>query len=147
MDAAQKQKLASLLAKENVAVLITQGEEWPTGTMQAFAETENLDLVFMMGDQAEKFQNLLRRPKVTVVVDTRDIGKISSFEVTRALIQGIAGEVERNTPEWESLKEVFLRKNPFEQPFFKGDSLRMVRITPKRISYADGMRDRFKAEM
>ena len=31
----QKHKLADLFAKEHVAVLITHGDPWPTGTMQA----------------------------------------------------------------------------------------------------------------
>ena len=44
-----------------MAVIVTQGEEWPTATMQAFAETPELDLLFIMGDSAEKFQNLLKR--------------------------------------------------------------------------------------
>ena len=38
MDESQRQKLAELFAQEHVAVIITQGEEWPTATLQAFAE-------------------------------------------------------------------------------------------------------------
>lgn len=146
MTPEQKQKLAGLFAQEQVAVLITQGEQWPTGTMQAFAETEELDLVFIMNANSEKYQNLMKRPQATVVVDTRDVGKVASFEVTRASVQGVANEVERGSGAWEALKTAFLKKNPFEAPFFGSDTLRMVRITPKRISYAAGRKDAFKAE-
>ncbi|MGH7917930.1 MAG: pyridoxamine 5'-phosphate oxidase family protein [Candidatus Binataceae bacterium] len=142
----QKQKLAALFAQEHVAALITQGEQWPTGTMQAFAETEDLDLLFIMVDTAEKFQNMLKRPRATVLVDTRDTGNVPTFEVTRAAVQGVAREVARGA-EWERLKAVFLKKNPFEEPFFGRDTLRMIKITPTRISYANGLRDTFKAEM
>jgi hypothetical protein len=100
-----------------------------------------------MAETAEKFQNLLKRPRVTVIVDTRDKGDVPTFQVTRASIQGVVSEVPRNTPEWEKYKQTFLKKNPFEKPFFDRDTLRMVRITPKRISYASGLRDSFKAEM
>ena len=62
MEAEQIQKLAALLAQEHVAVVTTQGEEWPTATMQAFAETENLDIILIMLESALKFQNLLKRP-------------------------------------------------------------------------------------
>ena len=41
------------------------------------------------------------------------------------------------------LKAVFLKKNPFEAPFFDSDLLRMIRIKPKRISYANGIKDSF----
>jgi hypothetical protein len=47
----------------------------------------------------------------------------------------------------ESLKAIFLKKNPFEERFFKNDGLRMIRIRPSRVSYASGLRDTFKAEL
>lgn len=147
MNTEQTTKLASLFAQEHVAVIVTQGDQWPTATMQAFAETDSLDLLFIMGEDAEKFQNLVRRPNVTVLVDTRDVGEIARFQVTRASVQGVAEEVARDGPEWESLKAVFLKKNPFEAPFFGNDRLRMVRVKPRRISYAGAARDTFKVEM
>ena len=79
MDESQRQKLAELFAQEHVAAIVTQGEEWPTITLQAFAETPEFDLLFIMGDTAEKFLNLLKRPKVTVMVDTRDVGDVNKF--------------------------------------------------------------------
>ncbi|HKV55951.1 MAG TPA: hypothetical protein VJN94_15065, partial [Candidatus Binataceae bacterium] len=75
-----------------------------------------------------------------------DVGNVPTFDVARASIQGVAEQVQRDGPEWERLKEVFLKKNPFEAPFFGNPALRMVRIKPKRISYANGLKDSFKAE-
>jgi hypothetical protein len=49
LDAAQKEKLVALLAQEHVAVLVTQGEKWPTANLQAFAETPEFDLLFISG--------------------------------------------------------------------------------------------------
>ena len=145
VEETQRQKLADLFAQEHVAVIVTQGEEWPTATLQAFAETPELDLLFIMGDTAEKFQNLLRRPQVTVIVDTRDKGDVSKFQISRAVVQGLAGEVAKGV-EWDSLKDIFLKKNPFEAPFFANPALRMVRITPKRIAYTGPDRQGFKIE-
>lgn len=147
MEAEQRQKLASLLAQEHVLVVTTQGEEWPTATMQAFAETENLDVILIMLESAAKFQNLLKRPHVTLHVDTRDTGDVSTFQIVRAALQGLAREVPRGSTEWNDLKDIFLKKNPFEAPFFKYDALRMVRISPKHISYANGIGDSFRAEL
>lgn len=147
MDTEQKQKLATLLAQEHVAVIVTQRDEWPTATLQAFAETDAPDLLFIMGADADKFQNLIRNPNVTVFVDTRDVGNVSTFEIARVSIQGIAQEIPREGPEWEPLKEIFLKKNPFEAPFFGSEKLRMVRVRIKRISYAGAARDLFKAEL
>jgi hypothetical protein len=115
--------------------------------MQAFAETENLDIILIMLESAPKFQNLRNRPQVTVHVDTRDTGDVKTFQVIRASLQGLAREVQKESAEWQELKEIFLNKNPFEAPFFKYDTLRMVRITPKLVSYANGLGDSFKAEL
>jgi hypothetical protein len=147
VNAEQKQKLMKLFSQEQVAILITQGDQWPTGTLQAFAETADLDLLFIMRISAEKYKNAVARPKVTVMVDTRDVGKVATFEIARASVQGEATDVPRDTPEWTALKAVFLKKNPFEAPFFDSDLLRMVRVKPKRISYANGIKDTFWIEL
>ena len=146
LNAEQKQKLASLLAQEHVAVVTTQGDEWPTATMQAFAETDTLEIILIMLESAPKFLNLQKRPNLTVHVDTRDSGDVRSFQIIRAWIEGVAREVPRESTEWESNKATFLKKNPFEEPFFKYDTLRMIRVIPKRLSYANGLGDSFKAE-
>jgi len=147
MEPEQKDRLAALLAGEKVAILVTQGEQWPTATMQAFAETADLDLIFIMNDSTEKLQNLLKHPHVTVYVDARERGKIETFEISRVLIQGIAIEVVRDGPEWEALKDVLLKKCPFEAPFFKYPTLKMMRVRPQRLSYAGADRVNFKAEL
>lgn len=147
MNAEQKQKLAALLAQEHVLVVTTQGEEWPTATMQAFGETEDLDVILIMLESSTKFQNLLKRPQVTLHVDTRDTGEVRTFQIIRAAIQGLARQVPKGSAEWDELKAIFLKKNPFEEPFFKYDALRMVCITPKRVSYANGLGDSFAVEI
>ena len=147
MELAQKDRLAALLAEVQVAILVTQGENWPTATMQAFAETPELDLLFIMNDATEKFQNLLKHPHVTVFIDAREKGKVETFEISRALIQGVAIEIERDSAEWDAMKGVFLKKSPFEAPFFKYPTLRMMRVKPSRVSYAGADRFTFKAEL
>ena len=146
MEDSQRERLAGLLAEVQVAILVTQGEQWPTATMQAFAETPEFDLLFIMNDATEKFQNLLKHPYVTVFLDAREKGKVETFEISRVLIQGIASEIARDSGEWEAMKEVFLKKSPFEAPFFKYPTLRMMRVKPSRLSYAGADRVMFKLE-
>jgi general stress protein 26 len=146
VEAAQNERVAALLAEVQVAILVTQGDQWPTATMQAFAETPEFDLLFIMNDATEKFQNLLKHPQVTVFLDAREKGKVETFEISRLLVQGVASEIERESAEWDAMKSVFLKKSPFEAPFFKFPTLRMMRIRPKRLSYAGADRVAFKAE-
>ncbi|HEX4209833.1 MAG TPA: hypothetical protein VHY56_05535 [Candidatus Binataceae bacterium] len=147
MNQEQKRKLLTLLEQEHLAALITQGERWPTGTLQAFAQTEELTIIFIMGMSSERFRNLMHRPHATMLIDTRDKAEPGSFAIARAAIQGIAHEVAPGSAEWEGYKTVFLSKNPFEEPFFASDNLRMIRIEPKRVSYANGLADTFWVEL
>ena len=80
-------------------------------------------------------------------LDAREKGKVETFEISRVLIQGVASEIARDGAEWEPLKEIFLKKSPFEAPFFKYPTLRMMRVRPKRLSYAGADRFAFKAEL
>src|SRR5271156_7173836 len=104
MDATQRAKLTALIAQQHLGVIVTHGEEWPTATLQAFAETPDLDLLFIMVVSAEKLQNLRRRPKVTVLIDSRHNIDASTLEIARASIQGVADEVALKSPEGEALK-------------------------------------------
>jgi general stress protein 26 len=146
MDATQRERLAQLLAEQKVAVLVTQGGEYPTATLQAFAETLELELLFIVNESSYKFLNVTARPKVAVMVDTRDTGDITAFKVSRAVIDGVASEVPRGSAEWIKYEEMFLKKAPFEAPFFKYPTLRMIKVTPRRVSYAGADRVSFKAE-
>ena len=146
LDQTQREKLEKLFAAQHVAVLVTDGDEWPTATLQAFGETEDLDLIFIMNESADKFQNLTKRPKATVLIDTRDTGDVPTFRVNRAVVQTIARGVTRDSDEWNSLKASFLKKNPFEAPFFNAPPLRMVLLKSVRVSYAGEGHDTFKAE-
>ncbi len=146
MDATERERLAQLLAEQQLAVLVTQGEEYPTATLQAFAETPELELLFIVGESSYKFMNVSARPKVAVMVDTRDTGDIPTFKVSRAVIDGVTSEVPRGSAEWTNYQELFLKKAPFEAPFFKSPALRMIKVTPRRVSYAGADRVSFKAE-
>jgi hypothetical protein len=147
MNEEQRNKLATLLHMEHLAVLITQGMRWPTGTLQAFAPTEELELIFIFGMSSERYQNLARQPEATVLIDTRDKAEPGSFAIARAAIQGVAHEVPPDSAEWDRCKGVFLTKNPFEKLFFDNRNLRMIRVEPRRISYANGLADTFWVEL
>jgi Pyridoxamine 5'-phosphate oxidase len=146
MDENQRNRLGGLFARQHVAVIVTQGGEWPTATLQAFAETPELDLLFIMGDKGEKFDNLKRNPHVSVLIDGRDTGDLAKFMVDRALVQGHASEIARGA-EWDAMKAIFIAKNPFEAPFFGMEGLRMIRVRPRRIAYTGADRHVFKIEL
>jgi len=55
--------------------------------------------------------------------------------------------VPKGDVEWETLNATFLKKHPFEAPFFTYDVLRLMRMTPRRMPYANGVAVSFKADV
>ena len=79
-----------------------------------------------------------------VVVDDRDTSDVPTMQVERATIYGPAQEIVPGTGECVRQKGLFLSKNPFEEPFFGYEALRMIRLKTQKVSYAKGLQDRFK---
>ena len=142
----QKKLIAAAMAAEHVAVITTIGDEWATSTLEAFAETPELDIVIILGETTDRFQNVKKRPQVSFLV-THRYGDVPKFQIQRISGRGIAREVAKESAEWNQLKALFLEKNAFEQPFFGNPALRMLRIEPKTIKYADALNPPFTVEL
>ncbi|MGH8006026.1 MAG: pyridoxamine 5'-phosphate oxidase family protein, partial [Candidatus Binatia bacterium] len=128
----QKKQIADVMAAEHVAFISTLGESSPRATMEAFAETPEFDVVMIMGGDSDRMQNVSKRPNVSFLV-THRYGDVSEFRIKRLSGKGVAREVKKDSAEWNELKALFLKKNPFEEPFFGNPALRMLRIKPKSL--------------
>lgn len=146
MTGEEKSKITALMADEHVAVVTTVGEPWPTATLEAFAETSELDIVVIMGDKAERVANIAERPHVSFLIVNR-YGDVAKFQVKRLSGRGTASAVASGSEEWNHLKAIFLAKNPFEEPFFGNPTLKMFRIKPTQMKYADGLQPPFTVEL
>jgi hypothetical protein len=67
----QRDQIDVVMDAEHVAYITTLGDEWPTATLEAFAETPELDIVMIMGEQSDRFQNVARRPNVSFLIAYR----------------------------------------------------------------------------
>lgn len=146
MTEEQKKLIAAVMAAEHVAVITTIGDEWATSTLEAFAETPELDVVIILGETTDRFQNVKKRPHVSFLV-THRYGDVPKFQIQRLSGRGVAREVTKDSAEWNQLKPLFLQKNSFEEPFFGNPALRMLRIKPKTIKYADALNPPFTVEL
>ena len=142
----QRKKVADTMAAEHVAVITTIGDEWATSTLEAFAETPELDLVVIFGEGSDRFKNIQKRSNVSFLV-THRYGEVPKFQIVRVSGRGVARDVPKDSPEWNQLKALFLKKNSFEEPFFGNPALRMTRIKPRTIKYADALNPPFTVEL
>ncbi|MGH7905283.1 MAG: 4-hydroxyphenylacetate 3-hydroxylase N-terminal domain-containing protein [Candidatus Binataceae bacterium] len=146
MTEEQRKQIAEVMAAEHVAFISTLGEQSPTATVEAFAETPEFDIVMIMAADSDRFQNVSKRSNVSLLVMNR-YGDVSEFRIKRLSVRAAAREVRKDSDEWNQLKAIFLKKNPFEEPFFGNPALRMLRIKPKSLKYADALNPPFTVEL
>lgn len=130
------------MAAENVAFISTIGDESPTATVEAFAETSDFDLIMILSGDSDRIKNVSKRPNVSFLVLNR-YGDVSSFKPKRLSAVGVARDIKKDSAEWNELKGIFLKKNPFEEPFFGNPALHMLRIKPETMKYVDALNPPF----
>jgi heme iron utilization protein len=67
-----RKKISGLLSEQKLATLATRDEKNPYNTLVAFTFTEDLKFIlFATGKDTRKYQNILRYPYVSLLIDNR----------------------------------------------------------------------------
>ena len=67
-------------------------------TLEAFAETPELDIVIILGEGTDRFKNVQTRPQVSLLV-THRYGEVPKFQIRRLSGRGVAREVKKDSAE------------------------------------------------
>jgi nitroimidazol reductase NimA-like FMN-containing flavoprotein (pyridoxamine 5'-phosphate oxidase superfamily) len=126
-NAALEQTVRDLLASDGVAVLSTQGEDFPHVCLVAFAVTEDLrTIVFVTSRSTRKYANIQREGRVTLLVDNRSNTEEDFHRATVVTGQGKAAEV--SPAERENLIDLYLRRHPYLENFVRSPTSVLMRI-------------------
>ena len=126
------QRLPTPDAKEHdnkVGVLVTMAPEQPHTTVLAFLSSEDGDVFFVTLPDSYKARLLRRNPHCFFAIDSR-----ASFSFDRALewnysiIEADATLIPPATPLFETIREAFIAKNPWEIAFFTLPNLEMYHL-------------------
>lgn len=138
--------LTTLPAIENrdhpnkVGVLVTMAREQPHTTVLAFLSTQEDDIFLITFPETFKSKLLKRDPHCFFVMDER-----ASYTFERAIewnytiVEGQASLVPPGSSLFESVRQAFIAKNPWELPFFIRTDLEMYHIRKERL-ICPGMR-------
>src|SRR6056297_1073720 len=78
-------KIKELLEKQNLAVLATQGDNYPYNTLVAYAFSEDLRIIiFATMKHTRKYNNLAKHANVSLLIDSRT-NKTEDFKEAIAL--------------------------------------------------------------
>jgi len=105
------QRLGDLFSSQSLAVLATQGEGQPYGSLVAFAATEDLKhLLFATTRATRKYANMMKNPRVAMVMDNRS-NEESDFH--QAIAVTATGQVKETVgSEKDRLTRLYLSKHP-----------------------------------
>lgn len=123
------EKIYEFIKSHNLAVLSTVTHDFlPQSAVVGFSERENLELIFGTSSKARKYQNLLKNPRVSIVIGW-DKGKTVQYE-------GEAVELKGETERQEAIS-TYLSKTPSAAKFLSDSEEAIFKVVPKWIKYMD----------
>lgn len=125
-----KKQILAFLGKHTLTVISTVdiGDSKPESAVIAFAENDNLELVFGTSNTTRKYKNLQKNPNVSFVIGwSSDVGTLQYEGTAREL------SMEESGP----CSAAIIAKNPFSKRFAEKDDLRYFLVTPTWIRLLD----------
>ncbi len=125
-----KVTIKQMLDSQRLAVLATQGEGRPYGSLVAFAATEDIkNLLFATTRVTRKYANLLKNRGVTMVIDTRT-NQTADFADAAAVT--VLGDVEEIADHHQQeLAGIYLDKHPYLREFVESPTTALLRVDVK----------------
>lgn len=123
--------LENLLSNQLLAVLATQGQNGPYGSLVAFAATGDLRLLlFATLRSTRKYRNILDAPKVVLVIDNRS-NRETDF--SRAVAVTAEGSVkETSGAERQEFEKLYLAKHPHLRDFLAAPACALLKVEVDR---------------
>ena len=122
-----KQRLAELLKSQKLAVLSTDHEGQPYGSLVCFASTGDLkEILFATTRSTRKFANLKGNPRVALVIDSRENAERDLHEAMAVTATGEAQETA--SADEAACLEIYLKKHPYLKDFLRSPTCALVRV-------------------
>lgn len=128
-------------AENKLGVWITRSELWPHSTVMAFLSSKDDD-IFLISHRGSFKSGLIHRDgRCCFAIDHR-----ATFLFERAVdwnftvLEAEASVIESGSPLFSAVQAQFVRKNPWEEPFFTDPKCELFHLKPLGILCAGGQR-------
>lgn len=119
--------LELLLSRQNLAVLATVGGSQPYVNLVAFSSTDDLKtLYFVTSRMTRKFDNLLKNPQVSLLVNN-STNQETDFQTAMA-VTILGSAVEITGEEKERILSSYLQKHPSLLEFVRSPSSAIIKV-------------------
>jgi nitroimidazol reductase NimA-like FMN-containing flavoprotein (pyridoxamine 5'-phosphate oxidase superfamily) len=125
-----RRQITALFATQRLAVLCTQREGQPYGSLVAFIASEDLSTLFFVTPKTtRKFANLAANPQVSFLINSSENRESDFHRAMAVTVIGTAAEV--SGAEREELIQAYLEKHPYLEDFAKSPTCALVRVAVK----------------
>ena len=125
-----KETMKALFDSQKLAVLATQGEVRPYGSLVAFAATEDMkSILFATTRATRKYANLLKNRGVAMVIDTRTNQTADFADAAAVTALGDVEEIADH--EEQELANIYLDKHPNLREFVESPTTALLRVNIK----------------
>ncbi len=119
--------LENLFSSQLLAVLGTQSEEGPYGSLVAFAATDDFkDLLFATARSTRKYRNIVASPRAVMVVDNRSNQETDFASAVAVTATGSVTEV--GNAQRDKLQTLYLAKHPSLSDFLAAPECAFLRL-------------------
>ncbi len=129
-------RIKTLLARQRLGVLATQGAGQPYCSLVAFAVSGDLrHVIFATSRATRKFFNMSQEKRVAMLIDNRDNDE-SDFKAAQAVtVTGLAGETSKDTE--NRLFQSYLSRHPSLRGFVFSDDCALMRIVVEEYVFVE----------
>ncbi len=119
--------IKKLLETQHLAVLATQGDEYPYCTLVGYVQSEDgKEILFATIRETRKYNNLKKNSHVSLLI-TSQTNKVSDFKEAEALtILGHAEELGHDAHTQAIAR--YLKKHPYLEDFIKTPDCALIRV-------------------
>lgn len=141
-----KNRIKQLLKKQKLAVLATQGDEYPYNTLVGYAFTKDLKFIlFATMRHTRKYNNISRHPKLSMLIDSRK-NYVSDFKDAVALT--VTGSVVKvQNPFKARYKNLYLKRFPHLKGFVDDPDTSIIAVKVHRYIFVQRFQEVLEVEM
>lgn len=130
---------ARLIRSHRWAAQASLGEDGPSGSMVAYAPEPDLSaLVLFLSGLSEHTRNLVRAPRVALVVSETDPGSGDPQTLARVTVSGTAEIIERTSPDFDAVWQTYVERLPDAAPRIVLGDFWLFRVVVAKARYVGG---------
>ncbi|MFW9920459.1 MAG: pyridoxamine 5'-phosphate oxidase family protein [Candidatus Thorarchaeota archaeon] len=129
-------ELLMIMDEQRVAVLTTMGKQFPYSCLVSFDVSRDIDyLFFATKRKRQKFENIMKDPRVALVIDDRDNTDFSLHGTNVISLSGIAEDYQGE--DLQLLLQSLEKKHPYLKDFLKSEDTSLIRVMIDTIYLVD----------